>query len=142
MIVPDTNLLLYAHFTAFAQHEPAKVWWQDAVGDGGDIGLGAVVVFGFIRIATNRRVFSVAMSVEQALATVEQWLDRPNVRMLVPGPRHVELAFGLLRAVGTGGDLTTDAQIAALAIEHQAELHSNDSDFARFPGVRWIDPLR
>jgi uncharacterized protein len=142
LIVPDTNLLLYAHFVAFTQHERAKVWWQDLMGGTHDIGLGAVVVFGFVRVATNRRVFKVPMDIQDALATVELWLERPNVRLVVPGPRHVELTFGLLRAVGAGADLTTDAQIAALAIEHQAELHSNDSDFGRFPGLRWIDPLR
>jgi toxin-antitoxin system PIN domain toxin len=141
VIVPDVNLLLYAHFDVFEQHEPAREWWQGLLSDKHEVGIATIVVFGFVRVATNRRVFKPPMTVVDALGAVEGWLARPNVRVLVPGPRHLEIAFGLLRAAGTGGDLTTDAQIAALALEHQAELHSNDSDFARFSGLRWIDPL-
>jgi uncharacterized protein len=141
VIIPDVNLLLYAHFDVFAQHEPARAWWQGLLSDDHEVGLPTMVVFGFVRVATNRRVFKPPMTVVDALAAVEGWLARPNVRVLVPGPRHIELAFELLRAARSAGDLTTDAQIAALALEHQAELHSNDSDFARFSGLRWIDPL-
>jgi predicted nucleic acid-binding protein len=81
------------------------------------------------------------MSADVAASTIERWLGRPHVHLLVPGARHVELALGLARSLGTAANLTTDIQIAALAIEHQAELHSNDSDFARFAGLRWINPL-
>jgi hypothetical protein len=73
---------------------------------------------------------------------VGEWLDRSHVRLLLPGPRHLAIAFGLLRELGTGSNLTTDARLAALAIEHQAELHSNDGDFGRFAGLRWVNPLR
>lgn len=70
------------------------------------------------------------------------WLARPHVRYVVPGPRHLDIAFDLLAGVGTGGNLTTDVQLAALAIEQGGELHSNDSDFSRFPGLTWVNPLR
>ena len=70
-----------------------------------------------------------------------RWLAQPYVSTIEPGPSHAEIVFGLLEALGTGGNLTTDAHLAALAIEHQAELHSTDADFRRFPGLRWSNPL-
>jgi uncharacterized protein len=81
------------------------------------------------------------LAVEEAVGIVEHWLERPNVRFLLPGPRHLDLASGLLRSLGTAANLTTDVQLAALAIEYQGELHSNDVDFARFPGLRIANPL-
>jgi uncharacterized protein len=141
MIVPDVNLLLYAHITAFPQHETARRWWEQAVATDREIGLALPVIYGFIRIATNRRVFSEPMSVAGAVSTVEKWLTLPGVRVLGPGSRHFEIAFRLLREIGTAADLTTDVQIAALALENQAEVHSNDTDFARFEGLRWSNPL-
>lgn len=142
MIIPDINLLLYAHVDAFAQHAAARAWWEELVGSRRDVGLASATLFGFLRIVTNPRVFEEPASVETAVGWVEEWLERPNVRLLLPGPRHLEIAFGLLRELGTGANLTTDAQLAALAIEYQGELHSNDADFGRFPQLRWVDPLR
>jgi hypothetical protein len=81
------------------------------------------------------------MTVDDALARVEEWLGRPHVHFVQPGPRPLEIAFRLLRHTGAAARLTTDAQLAALAIEHQGEVHSNDTDFGRFPDLRWIDPL-
>jgi predicted nucleic acid-binding protein len=81
------------------------------------------------------------MTVQDALGRVDEWFRRPQVRFLQPGPRHLDIAFRLLRKLGTAANLTTDVQLAALAIENQAELHSNDSDFGRFPELRWINPL-
>ena len=81
------------------------------------------------------------MTVDQAATHVESWLRRPMVRVLNPGPRHAELAFGLLRAEGKGGNLTTDAHLAALAIEANATMHTADTDFLRFPGLKWLNPL-
>jgi uncharacterized protein len=72
---------------------------------------------------------------------VSAWLSRPNVSQLIPGPRHVEIAFSLLHSVGTGSNLTTDVQLAAFAFEYDADMYSNDTDFARFPGLRWRNPL-
>ena len=142
MIVPDVNLLLYASVTGFAEHAHARRWWEAALNGSREVGLSAPALFGFLRIATNPRVFESPMPIGTALEHAEAWLGRSHVRFLLPGPRHLELAFGLLRGLGTGGNLTTDVQLAALALEYQAELHSTDTDFARFPGLRWVDPLR
>jgi uncharacterized protein len=141
MIVPDINLLLYATVTGFAHHERARDWLEDSLNGQELVGMASPAVFGYIRIATNRRILSPAMPVGDAVGRVRQWLDQPNVRFLVPGPNHLGLAFGLLESIGTGANLTTDVQLAAFAIEQDADLCSNDSDFGRFPGLRWFDPL-
>jgi len=92
-------------------------------------------------LSTNGRLFDPTLDVEQAASHVRAWLDRPNVELLEPGRRHVDVALDLLHAVGTAGNLTTDVQLAAYAIEHGAELHSNDADLGRFPGLHWVNPL-
>jgi toxin-antitoxin system PIN domain toxin len=142
MILPDVNLLLYAHVTSFPAHDAAREWWEDLLGGGGEeVGIAGVAAFGFVRIATSRRVLSAPMKVERALGYIEDWLAQPCARTLDTGPRHLPITFDLLRKVGTAGNLTTDAQIAALAVEHRAEVHTADADFTRFAGVRWRNPL-
>ena len=141
MIVPDVNLLLYAHVTAFREHPRARRWWEDVMNGARPVGVAAPAIFGFVRLASNPRVLDPPLPVEEALARVEDWMTRPHVHFLQPGPRHLEIAFGLLRHVGAGANLTTDAQLAALAIEHQGEVHSNDGDFGRFPRLRWVNPI-
>jgi uncharacterized protein len=141
MIVPDVNLLLYAHINAFPRHRDAKKWWERLLGGQVEVGVSSPALFGFVRIATNPKVFDPPMDVDAAFERVESWFTRSTVRFLQPGPRHLEIAASLLRQLGSAGNLTTDAQLAALAIENQAELHSNDSDFGRFPGLRWVNPL-
>jgi toxin-antitoxin system PIN domain toxin len=141
VIVPDVNLLLYAHLAAFREHPRAKVWWERALNGRTAIGIAAPALFGFVRLATNRRVHEPPMSVGAALGHVESWLERPHVQFLQPGSRHLEISFELLRRLGAAANLTTDIQLAALALEHGAELHSNDADFGRFPGLRWVNPI-
>jgi len=141
VIVPDVNLLIYAEVEAFPEHRAAREWWQRAVNGAENVGIALPAMFGFIRIVTNPRVLDPPMTVDAALNRVAGWLDRPTVRVLVPGPRHVEIAFGLLRSFGTAANLTTDVQLAALAIESGATIHSNDIDFGRFPGLEWRNPL-
>ena len=141
MIVVDVNLLLYAHFTAFPEHPRARDWWEGLVNGERAVGVAVPALFGFLRLATSRRVFERPMSVEAAIGCSEAWMERPHVQLLAPGPRHVQIAFRLLRDVGAAGNLTTDVQLAALAIEYQAELHSNDRDFARFSELRWVNPM-
>lgn len=141
MIFPDVNLLLYTQFAAFPQHAKARQWWEDLVNGDRDVAIAAPVLFGFLRLATNSRVFAHPLRVDDALDRVVEWLDRPHVHLATPGPRHLEIAFRLLRALGTAGNLTTDAQLAALAVEHQGEVHSNDADFGRFEQLRWVNPL-
>lgn len=142
MIFPDVNLLLYAQVTAFAEHARARRWWEGLLNGRKPVGVAAPAVFGFVRLATNGRVLDRPLAVDDALRRVESWLAMPHVHLATPGPRHLEIAFALLRAAGTAANLTTDAQLAALAIEHQGEVHSNDTDFARFEQLRWVNPLR
>jgi toxin-antitoxin system PIN domain toxin len=141
MIFPDVNLLIYAFNPAGPQHADARQWLVDIMSGTEEVGLTDLSVFGFIRIATNRRAVVTPLTPQAAIQAVEGWLERPQVRFVTPGPRHVDIAFGLLKQLGTAGNLTTDAQLAAFAIEHQGEVHSNDADFARFPGLRWTNPL-
>ena len=142
MIIPDVNLLLYANFSSAPEHAAARRWLEHCLNGAEPIGIASPAIFGFIRLATNRRVFQRPLAIDDALARVQAWLARPHVSMLLPGPGHLAIAFALLRESGTGGNLTTDVQLAALAIEHKAQLHSHDADFARFPGLTWVDPLR
>jgi toxin-antitoxin system PIN domain toxin len=141
VIIPDVNLLLYATVTGFPKHERARTWLEDALNGSTLIGLTSPAIFGYIRIATSGRVLTSAMPVTGATDRVRSWLAQPNARFIVPGPSHLDIAFGLLEAIGTGSNLTTDVQLAAYAIEQDAELCSNDTDFARFPDLRWTDPL-
>jgi len=141
MIIPDVNLLLYAHVDTFEQHERARPWWEALLGGAAEVGVPGPALFGFVRISTNPRIFDPPMSVDIALGHIELWLAQPNVRCPAPGPRHLEIAFRLLRHLGTAANLTTDVQLAAFAIEHQGEVHSNDGDFNRFPELRWRNPL-
>lgn len=141
MIIVDVNLLLYAVISGFPQHPAARNWWEQQVNGAAEIGLAGPAVFGFLRIATNPRVLVTPMSIEEAIGHVRSWLERPNVHFLVPGSRHVDLVLELLAGVGTAGNLTTDAQLAAHALELDADMCSNDTDFARFSGLRWVNPL-
>jgi hypothetical protein len=141
VIVPDVNLLLYAEIDAFPHHAVARRWWEGLLDGDRQVGLASVAVFGFLRIGTNRRVFADPLSIVDALARVRQWLDRPNVSFLVAGAAYLDIAFRLLEQLGTGANLTTDVQLAAHAIEHGGEVHSNDGDFGRFDGLRWVNPL-
>ena len=107
----------------------------------GTVGLPWVAILGFIRIATNPKILDNPLDVSGACTRVRSWLHRPQTALIHPGDRHADILFDLLEAAGSAGNLTTDAHLAALAIEHQAELHSTDADMARFPGLRWTNPL-
>lgn len=140
MIITDVNLLLYATLPHFPEHRVARVWLEEALQEPGKLGLCSVSVFGFVRLATNRRVFTQPRRIADAISDVRGWLDA-GASWLTPGPLHLELAFGILEQLGTAGNLTTDAQLAALAIEHRAQLHSADADFGRIRGLRWVNPV-
>ncbi|MGE3311886.1 MAG: type II toxin-antitoxin system VapC family toxin [Limisphaerales bacterium] len=141
MILPDINLLVYAHNEASRFHAPALRWWLDLMRGDRPVGLGWASLMGFVRLVTHPGIQSSPLKVEEALAITDTWFLRPNVQLLQPGSRHYQIFGSLLREAGTAGNLVTDAHLAALAIEHQAELHSNDADFARFPGLRWVNPI-
>lgn len=141
MILPDLNLILYAYNRGSASHLPAKTWWETTLSNPRPVGLCWALMLGFIRLSTHRSVFKEPLSVSASCDEVRAWLAQPQVVILEPGQRHATILFDLLERLGTGGNLTTDAHLAALAIEHQCELHSTDSDFSRFPGLRWRNPL-
>jgi toxin-antitoxin system PIN domain toxin len=139
--LPDINLLLHAYNSESPVHDAARTWWEGLLNSTQPVGLSWAGVLGFIRIATHRQVLTNPLPVAEVCDHARAWLAQPYVTILDPGARHAEILFSLLESVGTAGNLTTDAHLAALAIEHQAELHSTDADFARFPGLRWRNPL-
>lgn len=142
MIVPDVNLLVYAHNEAASAHPAARRWWEELFRKERTIGLPWAVVFGFVRLVTHPLVLTDPIAPGEALATVRDWLERDHVQILEPGGRHLDIVAELFESTGVAGGLTTDTHLAALAIEHNAELHSNDADFRRFPGLRTVNPLR
>ena len=141
MIIPDVNLLVYAHNTDAPFHRTALAWWRDLLSSESAVGVPWAVVLGFVRLLSHPRVVERPLSPRLLLAEVRRWLELPQVCVLQAGPRHIELLEELLDQAGAAGDLTTDAHLAALAIEHHCILHSNDQDFARFSGLRWHNPL-
>ena len=141
MKVVDLNLLLYAVNRSGPHHAPARAWLEGALAGDEVIGLPWVVILGFLRTSTNPRVFPEPLHSGDALAVVDGWLARPVVHPVEPGGDHWRLLRDLLESAGAAGNLTTDAHLAALAIEHGAELVTTDADFARFPGLRWSNPL-
>jgi len=141
VIAPDVNLLVSAFDQESLSHQEAKVWLENVLSGREPIGLAWNVLLGFLRISTNPRALPKPLRIEQALDLVGNWLAQPNVVILHPGPRHFELLRDLLIGVGTGGNLTSDAHLAALALEHRAVVYSSDKDFNRFTGLRWQNPL-
>ena len=141
MIVPDLNLLIYAYNDGVPFYTRARRWWEELLNGAEPIGVPLVVSVGFIRISTMPNVLSVPFSPDRAIDTVEEWFRMPHVSPLEPGREHLPLMRRALAATGAGGNLVNDAHVAALAIEHQAEVHTTDGDFGRFPGLRWRNPL-
>jgi hypothetical protein len=141
MILVDANLLVYAHVRSMPQHLAAKAWLDGEINRGGRVGLPWPSLLGFLRLVTNPRVFTRPETLEMAWRTAGSWLDNTNVWIPVPAERHRELVTRLLPATAGRPNLIPDAHLAALAIEHGLTLCSADGDFARFPGLRWQNPL-
>lgn len=141
MKVTDVNLLLYAVDESSPRHEPARTWLEEQLSGSETFAFAWSVLLAFVRLGTNPRVFGAPLSLEEALDLVDSWLAQPSVTVIHPTDRHSALLRELLGPLGTAGNLTTDAHLAALAIEHGAELCSADTDFARFPMLRWVNPL-
>jgi toxin-antitoxin system PIN domain toxin len=141
MILPDINLLVYAYNADAPRHRKAKAWWEGVMNDGSVVGIPWAVACGYIRLMTHPRVLERPLPPAEAVGHVREWLARPATEVLVPGNRHLDILGRLLDEVGVAGSLTTDAHLAAMAIEHQCVLNSNDTDFSRFSGLRWVDPL-
>lgn len=141
MRIVDLNVLLYAVNSDAAQHDRVRGWWEKAVNDEDTVGLPWIVLLGFLRLATNSRVFPRPLAPDGASAKLDAWLSLDNVRVVREKDDHWETLKLLLRGAGTAGNLTTDAHLAALALSHDAVLVSCDTDFARFKGLRWENPL-
>lgn len=142
MIIPDINLLVYAYNRDAPHHERARLWWEGLLNTDERVGLPWAVCLGFVRLMTHRAVLLRPLTTGDAIRHVRSWHARPNAAVVEPGPQHLSLLDELLRQSGTGGNLATDAHLAALAIEHQCTLHSSDADFSRFSGLRWDNPLQ
>lgn len=141
MILVDANLLIYASYQAAAQHEVAKTWLEEHLKSGVRVGLPWVSLLAFVRITTNPRVFERPLSVWQATGQVNDWLALNTVWTPATTERHGQLLTRFLTEVGSGGNLVTDAHLAALSVEHGLKLCSTDRDFAKFKGLNWQNPL-
>jgi uncharacterized protein len=141
VIVLDATILLYAYDGTSPHHLAAREWLNSAFSGQELVGLPWQVVWAFLRLSTNNRIFSNSLSMEQAVEIVQQWMDQKQVRLLAPGERHWRLLRHILTEGKVRGPLTTDAELAALTIEHGGVLYTTDRDFARFSGLRWVNPL-
>ncbi len=141
MILVDANLLIYAQFTVYREHARARDWLDEQFANGTRIGLPWVSLLAFLRVTTNPRYFPNAQSIDSAWTQVQSWLDQPSAWIPQPTERHGEVLAALLIGTPAPGDLVPDAHLAALAIEHDLTVCTNDRDFARFPKVRWLNPL-
>ena len=140
MILPDVNVLLFAVNTASEQHAAALEAMKDGYAAPRGVAFAWVSLLAFLRLSTRSGIFSKPLSVEDALRVIGHWLDHPNAQVVQPGEQHIDVLGRLLVAAGTAGNLTTDAHLAALAIEHDATIVSFDRDFARFADVQWTLP--
>ena len=141
MKLVDLNLLIYAVNRDAPHHGAARRWWEGCLSSGEPIALAWVVILGFIRITTNERIMPKPLSSDEAIGSVDSWLNQPNVRVVSPTERHWDIFRQIISPLGSAGNLTTDAHLAALAIEHGATLYSTDVDFSRFQMLQWINPL-
>jgi toxin-antitoxin system PIN domain toxin len=141
VIVPDINLLIYSYHRRAPQHERAKRWWERSLNGTELIGLPHEIMLGFVRIATNPRLGPAAVSLEKAEGVVSVWLKSPSVRILTPRQTHTQDVLQLMRSSQSVGPLASDASLAVYAIQQRAVLCTNDSDFGRFEGLEWTNPL-
>ncbi|MCU1300124.1 MAG: Ribonuclease VapC [Candidatus Sulfotelmatobacter sp.] len=141
MIVFDANILIFAYDSGSSRHAKARAWVEEILSGEEGVGLPWQAISAFLRVMTNRRLPGSRFSSEQALRIVGGWLGQPSVRALAPGEQHWPLLRQMVIEGQTSGALVSDAQIAALTIEYGGVLHTADRDFARFPGLRWKNPL-
>lgn len=142
MILPDVNVLVYAHRADAADHEQYRDWLESTINSETAYGLSDLVLSGFLRVVTHPRVFKVPSTLADAGQFVAQLRDQPHRVAVAPGPHHWEIFARLCEAAGAKGNLIADAFLAAMAIEHGCEWISTDRDFSRFAGLKWRHPLR
>lgn len=141
MVLVDANILLYAEDSLSERHEAARTWWDERLSGRDAVALCWPVVSAFIRIGTNPRLHRRPLTLKESAARVQSWFDQPCVHLIQPTEQHWRIFQQLLHAGKATGNLVSDAHLAALAVEHNATLASTDADFARFRGVRWVNPV-
>lgn len=141
MIVLDANILLYAYDSASAHHQKARSWVERTFSGSEPIALPWQTIAAFLRIMTNARLPGERFTVEESVHLVDRWLQQPNIRLLAPGDGHWVLLRQMMLEGQAQGPLVSDAHLSALTIEYGGVLHTTDRDFARFPGLRWTNPL-
>jgi len=141
VILVDANILIYAHVASFSQHESARSWLDAQLNGSAGVGFPWHSLLGFLRLVTNQRVFQHPEPMEEAWRQVTEWLDCQVAWVPQPTERHREILGALLVDAGAHANLVPDAHLAALAIEHGLLLCSTDAHFARFPALRWQNPL-
>jgi toxin-antitoxin system PIN domain toxin len=141
VIVVDANILLYAYDAASSYHAKARAWVEETFSGSTPIGLSWQTIGAFVRIMTNSRLPGERFSLPEAVQIVDRWLEQPNIRILVPDEEHWALLRRVIVDGQASGPLVSDAQLASLTMEYGGELYTTDRDFARFPGLRWTNPL-
>jgi toxin-antitoxin system PIN domain toxin len=141
VILLDANLLIYAIDSDSPQHARARRFMEETLSSDAWVGLPWIVVLAFVRITTRAGIIRTPLSVEQAIGFVDDWLAQPYVVLVGPWDEHWPVLKNLLVAGGAAGNLTSDAHLAVLAIEHGCEIASADNDFRRFPGIKLVNPL-
>jgi uncharacterized protein len=142
VILVDANILVYAVDSDSPHHGRARRWLEEALSSTTPVGLAWIVILAFLRLTTRPGILKKPMSADRAMAFVDEWLAQPYVRAVSPGEGHWTILRKLLRDSGTAGNLTSDAHLAAMALELGASICSTDSDFERFPGVDRLSPIR
>lgn len=141
MLIPDVNVLVYAHRRDAADHERYRAWLEDTANSDVAFGLADLVLAGFVRVVTHPRVFRTPTPLALALEFVETLRSRPNAVLIAPDERHWDIFTRLCQSTGARGNIVPDAYLAALAIESGSEWITTDHDYARFDGLRWRHPL-
>jgi toxin-antitoxin system PIN domain toxin len=142
VILVDANVLIYAIDADSPHHPLARRWLEEALSGTRPIGFAWVVILAFLRLTTRTGILRKPLPPERAMAYVDEWLEQPYVAAVGPGQGHWPILRKLLRDSGTAGNLTSDAHLAAVALELGASICSTDGDFERFPGIERINPLR
>jgi toxin-antitoxin system PIN domain toxin len=141
VILVDANLLLYAEDSLSQSHEASRLWWDLQLSGAEPVCLCWPVLNAFLRIATNHRLHRRPLTLDEAIARIQSWFEQPCVQVIGPTDQHWAIFQRLLRSANATGNLASDAHLAALAVEHNCELQSTDSDFARFVGLKWNNPI-
>lgn len=141
MILPDVNILVYAHNELEPDFPRFRTWLEDLLSGDEAFGISDLVLSGFIRIVTNPKIFTPPTTISDALDFANRIRSRPNCVSVAAGPRHWEIFTRLCEAAGAKGNLVADAYLAALAIESGGEWITTDGDYGRFPGLRWRRPF-